>query len=213
MAKSGTRKRNRRVNDLNKNETVSYRVSYDSIDDIFGLSDSERKVISRLWKLAKMGKMNAKKILEIEAAIAQYPNLPQLYNYLYIGYDSIGDSDKAREVLENTMRIFPGYLFCKVNYAMILINEDRYKEIPKLFGNNYDLKTLYPQREVFHYSEFLAFSYIMVQYFYREKDIKRVRLYYNSMEKIDDSDTRTKLVRELLSKYDAMMNRSIYDNL
>jgi hypothetical protein len=50
---------------------------------------------------------------------------------------------------------------------------------------------LYPHRDVFHYSEVLAFYSIMAQYFYHCGDFDRCRMFLKAMIELDPDDYRT----------------------
>ena len=136
-------------------------------------------------------KKPGKALQKVKNAIEKYPNLPQLYNYLTVCYYGLDDEENAIETVKITMELFPDYLFGRVSYAEYLLSRGRYKEIPAIFNDKYDLKTLYPQRDVFHYSEVLAFFSIMAQYFYQCRDFERCRMFMKGMVELDPDDYRT----------------------
>ena len=57
--------------------------------------------------------------------------------------------------------------------------EEKYEEIPDVLGETLDLKALYPEREIFHFNEFLSFLNISCQYLIAigELDVAASRIY------------------------------------
>ncbi len=171
LSKVGVRK------ELNFNNIFihySFTINYDSIVDQFYYSVAEKKVISDLYSLSL--KNPNKAIWQIFDAINKFPNLPQLYNYLSICFFAIDENEKALQVIQKSIELFPDYLFSKLNYAEHLILNDQLEEIPKLFKNKYDLKLLYPNRDEFHISEVLSFYYTMAHYFIKIQKIDKCEI-------------------------------------
>lgn len=59
----------------------------------------------------------------------------------------------------------PDYLFAKINYAQLCIEKREFANIPLIFGNKFDLKLLYPRRNIFHVTEFAGFTAVMCAYY------------------------------------------------
>lgn len=104
-------------------------------------------------------------INRLETLLENFPNIPQLYNYLSIAYSMVGDNKKAEEIIKNSFRENPDYLFGRINYAEICINKGDLHKIPEIFNNTYELKMLYPERDVFHVSEVVGFFGVTGLYF------------------------------------------------
>lgn len=75
------------------------------------------------------------------------------------------DRENAEKIALRNYELYPGYLFAKTNNAHFCLEAGKSDEIEKIFEGKYDLKSLYPKREIFHISEFLAFIGVWVVFF------------------------------------------------
>ena len=78
----------------------------------------------------------------------------------------------------------------KLNLANYFFQEKEHEKIYNLLEGKFDLKALYPQREVFHISEFSNFMAICGGYFAREGQIENAKMYLDVLLKLDDCDHR-----------------------
>ena len=101
----------------------------------------------------------------LETLTKEYPSLPQLYNYLSIAYSRVGNIEKAEKITEINYKKNPGYLFAKLNYAEICIRKGELEKIPGIFDNKFEIKALYPERNVFHVTEVVGFWGVTGMYF------------------------------------------------
>ncbi|WP_305909423.1 hypothetical protein Q9L42_005555 [Methylomarinum sp. Ch1-1] len=127
-------------------------------------------------------------IAELEALLTRHPDVPKLYNFLAAAHGVVGHRGKVRELAEEAYRRFPDYLFSKINYAQVQLDKGEFKAIPDVFEHKFDLKLLYPDRDVFHVSEFISFNAVLcVYYCYAgEKDLAKM-LYDNLLEVAPES--------------------------
>lgn len=127
-------------------------------------------------------------IAELEALLEKHPDAPKLYNFLAAAHGRLGHRDKVRELAQDAYRRFPDYLFAKVNYAQVLLDRGEYEAIPAIFEHKFDLQLLYPDRDVFHVSEFIGFNAVLCAYYCYagQKDLAK-RLYDNLLEVGRDS--------------------------
>ena len=103
----------------------------------------------------------------LESLIENYPNDPVLYNWLSVAYRLMGEQEKAKDLIQETYRKFPDYLFAKLAYVELCLDEDNLAAIPRILDNKYELKFHYPERTKFHISEFTAFAGTVGFYFCR----------------------------------------------
>lgn len=102
---------------------------------------------------------------KLEKLIKHHPELPVLLNYLVTYYYASGDLGRAEQVNNELCEKFPDYLFGVVNKARFFIVMDKEDEAYDLLGGgNLNLSELYPERKVFHISEFKAYSSTAVMY-------------------------------------------------
>lgn len=96
--------------------------------------------------------------------IEKYPRVPTFKNYLTVFYQIKGKKEKAWESNRGLIKEHPDYLFGKLNLAEEYIETGRAAEVPKILGEALDLQALYPERKVFHTSEFKSFFNVVAEY-------------------------------------------------
>lgn len=111
----------------------------------------------------KKGKASVKK--KLEKLIKRFPNVPVLLNHLVIWYNANGDTENARRINEDAYKKFPNYLFAITNKVSFDIEDGDLEEIKKLLGDEpFDISNLYPNRNIFHFTEYQAYSSAAIQY-------------------------------------------------
>ena len=118
----------------------------------------------------------ARAIAALEPLIRQNPDSRTLRNWLSTAYAIAGDFEAADRVTRELYERFPDYLFARIGMADICMRRGETERVPAIFDNKFDLKLLYPHRSVFHISEYLGFSSVMIQYYLRigERDAAEV---------------------------------------
>lgn len=117
--------------------------------------------------------------------IVKYPKIPMLKNYLSVAYNMRGNIQKAREVNQWIMTEHPDYLFARLNYAHTCIEEGTLDKVPEILGEAMEIKQLYPERDVFHLVEVMAFLSLAVRYFAATENLELAENRLALMEKID----------------------------
>ena len=147
----------------------------------------------------------------LKPLIEQYPDVPQLYNYLHTAYRELGDQTQAQRVLQETLERFPDYLFGRIAYATDCLQRGETEKVPEIFDNKYDLKLLYPERKRFHISEVLGFCAAMAWYFHSRAESDRAEMYYKLMRQLDPEHRNTRLIEGLLypSRLDTLLRRLV----
>jgi tetratricopeptide (TPR) repeat protein len=143
----------------------------------------------------------------LQPLIEQYPDVPQLYNYLHIAYQTLGDSDNAQRMLKETLARFPNYLFGRIAYATECLQRGETEKVPEIFNHQYELKRLYPKRQRFHISEVLGFYSVMAWYFHAQGESHRAETYYELMRQLDPEHRNTRFIKGLLypSRLDTLL--------
>lgn len=100
----------------------------------------------------------------LQKLIKKYPRVPAFKNYLSTYYSLKGNNEKAFEVNRWLCKEHPNYLHGKINLAAQYLKEEDYDKIPEVLGEALDLQDLYPNRKVFHSSEFAGFFNVTCQY-------------------------------------------------
>jgi tetratricopeptide (TPR) repeat protein len=147
----------------------------------------------------------------LKPLIAQYPDVPKLYNYLHIAYRQLDDQTNAQRVLQETLERFPDYLFGRIAYATDCLQRGEAEKVPAIFDNHYDLQGLYPARERFHISEVLGFCAAMAWYFHSRGEPERAETYYALMRQLDPEHRNTRFIEGLLhpSRLDTLLRRLV----
>src|SRR5258706_2758244 len=110
-------------------------------------------------------------IPRLEELIEKYPAKPTFKNWLTVAYMNTGHDDRARSLIERTIREHPNYLFSKLNLANIYLQDGLGDEIPLIFGEKTDLSEIYPERKKFHITEFTGFYCLMARYALWKRDV------------------------------------------
>ena len=100
---------------------------------------------------------------ELIALVAKHPGIPLLHNHLAAALEARGEFDRRDEEIEETMRLFPDYIFGFANYVMNLLEAgevDRAREImekgsrgPLLYIGDFA-----PTRTLFHSTEVVCYT-------------------------------------------------------
>jgi tetratricopeptide (TPR) repeat protein len=130
--------------------------------------------------------------------ITQYPNVPVFYNYLNVAYEMTGQPEKAYTILKTVYQQHPDYLFARTNYAFYCLKNHLPEKIPVIFEHHFDLKSLYPQRHVFHITEFTAFTTVMALYHHEIGRQPVAEQYYQLLKQIVPHNQMTKTVKRHL---------------
>jgi len=138
-------------------------------------------------------KSSIQKILD---AIEQYPNNPQLKNYLSVLYGELKETQKMYDVNKWIIAEHPNYLFGKLNLANEYYLKKEYNKMPDVLGRQMELKTLYPNRETFHLNEVISFLKCTVLYFTAIGDIKQAEIRYEIMRELAPDSTDTEIAMQ-----------------
>ena len=134
-------------------------------------------------------------IPELVELIRQYPNVPLLSNYLHAAYAKNGDPDAAHAVMLESCHKFPDYLFAKLSYGEFLLDADKPEEFAQLFDHKFDLKLLFPERTVFHISEYAAFSALVGWYYCLTGKAKLAHLVLESLQQLAPDHAGTQMLK------------------
>jgi hypothetical protein len=124
-------------------------------------------------------------IAKLEKWVQQHPESRLLRNWLAMAYCSAGDNEKAESEARALYERHPDYLFAKVTMAQFALQRGDLSEVERIFEKKYDLKLLYPDRNVFHISEFLGLARVMVEYWLRKGELRAAELYFDAMAEME----------------------------
>lgn len=164
-------------------------ITYDALEEsaaMKAIPKDDKKSILAFYHLVAD---NPKKILKkVPEYIAKYPDIPMLYNFLYAAYCKTGLWREAMKLMKETLQLFPNYLFARVEYALYLLRRGEPEKAHRALGNAETLSELYPERKVFHVTEWNIFSYAMSLYWIQKKDINKAKVYLAIIQKISPNN-------------------------
>jgi tetratricopeptide (TPR) repeat protein len=130
--------------------------------------------------------------------IGKHPRNPQLKNLLTSFYISSGEQEKAFAFNRKTIEAHPKYFFGLLNLAYEYSANQEFEKIPELFGHNFDLAELYPERDTFHVSEAMGMAKYAVIYYAHLKEFEAAGEYIDQMKDIDEDDFEVDNAEEIL---------------
>jgi tetratricopeptide (TPR) repeat protein len=177
---------------------TEYDITDEPLDnrDVKKLPSQVQERIDDLYELAQRDPRQV--IPELERLVATYPHVPLFFNYLSIAYMAAGDQEKATASVREAYRRHPQYLFAKVNYANLCLQQGEIEKVPGIFDHAFDLKQLYPHRKRFHVSEFTGFAGVMCQYFCAIGEQNTATLYYQMLKQVAPQHPMTKHAKRVL---------------
>lgn len=188
---------------------LGYKITNDPIflDKQNPITPELSRKLERFHKLALEGKKSSvQKILD---AIEQYPDNPQLKNYLSVLFGLLNDTKKIYDTNKWIIEEHPDYLFGKLNLANEYYLKQEYDKIPDVLGHEMELKALYPERDTFHLSEVISFLKCAVLYFTAIGDIEQAKIRYDIMYELapDTADTELAMQQIFVARMNAGQKR------
>lgn len=173
------------------------------------------KVRERIDDLYDMMAMNPEQVIaEVSALIKKYPKVPLFYNYLSVAYSNRGEAEKRDAAILECYKRFPDYLFGRINYARLCLENGDMEKIPEIFDNKLDLGMLYPQRTTFHISEYAGFAGIVGLYYISIGERKPAKLYYKMLKKMaPDHHSTLQLKQALYPPLMVRLSRWLYKKI
>jgi hypothetical protein len=133
-----------------------------------------------------------KAIPELKELILQYPRFPILQNYLMAAYTLTGRKEEADALTEQMFLHFPDYLLARVAYARMFLEKGDLQRVAEVLENKFDLKQLYPERNVFHYSEVIQYTALVAEYLIERGETDRAQPYIALVEEVDPAHPHTR---------------------
>jgi len=150
------------------------------------LPKRDKKRILRLNEKIKKSEDLAIVIKDLLGYKLKYPDVPTIYNYLGIAYERASKQKNYLRVLIETRKKFPDYIFGKISLAEYYLSANRYKKIPALLDNKFEITQHFPTgTEAFHISAVRGFYYITGWYFAL---VGKIELAYKSYFLLSDLD-------------------------
>ena len=154
----------------------------------------------------KDGMKSVKKLLKL---IEEFPQNPQLKNYLSVVYVKMGKATKAREANHWIQAEHPDYLFGKLNRAAEYFEKGEFEKMPEILGELMEIQSLYPERDTFHLAEVTGFFKIAILYFIATGNLEAARGRLKIMQEIapDHPDTEFAALRMMSANMEKGIER------
>jgi hypothetical protein len=197
-------------------QLLSYDITYDRLDlseeAPLDLSDDERQ---SLFEQSQNDPRLA--VDRIKLLLDRHPHSPILLNWLHAAYVGMNDQANMEIVAKLNYEMNPRYLFARLNYAAMFLERGELSKVEEIFEGKYDLKLLYPHRNVFHFTEVIGFCAIMVQYRMRKGEPQAAEPYYSIMQQIAPNHPTTQQIETImrgsvLLQLAKRMSRSLLSN-
>lgn len=101
---------------------------------------------------------------KIEVLHNKFPDDAKIGNYLAALYSRLGREDDTHRTVQDLYRRHPDYLFAITAMIRIHLNRNELEKAQEILKNRFELSLMYPNRKVFHISEFVAFYEMIVRY-------------------------------------------------
>lgn len=168
-------------------KSINTKVSYEPIeafkDDEISIQDEDK--IEEIYYQMVAPEADLDQIENALLALREkYPNIAIIENFLIAVYKISGKNDKCSATIKNHYKKYPNYLFAKVSYAReIMHNEKDWFE--QVFGQAICLEDLYPDRDVFHISEVIAFFVLMIENLMNKELFSSAEVVFDMLEELD----------------------------
>ncbi len=162
-------------------------VHYEITDKPFNIYSNEiQNEIEKIAYKIQESSQSAKEIIpHILKMIEKSPSIPAFYNHLSIAYKHSGNDEKALFWNKEAHRLFPDYLFARINTAYQYLRKNEFDKVMEIFDGKLELKALYPNRDVFHISEVIAFFSLTTEFYLRKGEVDLAERVYEMLEKLD----------------------------
>lgn len=137
-------------------------------------------------------------IPKLQKLLAQFPDSPLLLNWLSVAYLGANQREQYEQAVRLNYERNPNYLFARLNLAHIEMEAGRTERVPEIFDHQFDLKLLYPERDVFHLSEFINFCALMAEYYARTGDFDAADTMVGMLEQTAPDHRMTAQIKQVV---------------
>ncbi|MBU0763656.1 MAG: hypothetical protein KJ607_02350 [Bacteroidetes bacterium] len=151
------------------------------------LSKMKRRDKKHLFSVYEYYRTDPEKALpQFQKLNEKYPNVPCIYNYLYMTYLLLKQEEQLWKVLIETRRRFPDYLFGKISLAEYYLSHNDHRKVPEIFDRKFEIYQHYSaDKDIFHISEVRSFYSVVGSYFARAGKTARAIYCYFITEQAD----------------------------
>ena len=175
---------------------------------LYGVTPEIQELLVGLY--VKVQKKKNSAVKELNDLIKKYPSTPQFKDLLSILYEKQGNHFMAAELNRRLVSMHPDYLYGKINLANTAIASDEYEKVPEILCEEMELKAMYPEREIFHSAEVLAFYKTAFYYFIGIENAEEARVRLDFIKELDAGFNLELNIFEFSRKF-MFLNRMLYE--
>ena len=174
--------------------TITWKQDLSHLEKSFSKKDLETFLM--LYSLAGKTPRRVKK--EVEIFLEKHPDHPEVLNLLTFLYLSCRKIRKGNRLIEENYIKNPDYLFAKINFADLCLRRKKPQIIPEIFNKKLNLRDLYPNKKMFHISEFRGFMVLMGFYQLSLGNREAAEGYHYLAKRVDPNHPGTKILEKKL---------------
>ena len=159
-----------------------YSEELDFSNEEYPVSGELLNELNTLYDTAIKGKASGYK--RFVRAIKKFPSSPQLRHFMFVWYMERGEIEKADELNFQIVKRFPKYFSGKLNLALYYYTEEKPEKMVGILGKDFNLKTLYPNKEVFDISDVAGMLKASVIYFSSQEDFNKATKQLSLLEEL-----------------------------
>ncbi|MBL4911355.1 MAG: hypothetical protein JKX78_15260 [Alteromonadaceae bacterium] len=180
---------------------LNYQITYDPLDD-GQPADLPAQLIARKEVIYHhLSDTPAEFIDELKELIEQYPQDKALGNYLANAYKLNGDKQAYIDFTKKAYKNDPDYLFNCFQLALIYMEENNYKGVEEIFAGKFDLKLLFPARDVFHITEVSSMLTIAAHYYQWQNNRVKFLQCFDQLRELDPMSAAVLKLMPTVLKY------------
>lgn len=162
------------------------------------LPEKDKERLTKIYR--QIRKNNTKGLAELIEFKRIYPNVPAICNYLSLAYQVTKQTEKYKAILQETIELFPDYLFGKTALAEYYLSHGEFAKIPALLDHKYGITQHFPAgTDVFHISAVRSLYFVTGRYFAKAGEIEMAYKSYFLLFDMDKNHPMTiKLAQDIL---------------
>lgn len=169
----------------------------------YPFTNKSYQVFKKLYNLLQ--KKNKSVITQILEAASKFPDQPHFLNLAAQYYDAFDNRKEATRINEQVKEKFPEYLFWRTNESLDGYLERNPDKMLALLGKELRLEKLYPERKLFHTSEYENYTKAVMLYYYLNDDENA------AMKRLAESESlKNKYNLNTAMLYDVMKQHLLY---
>jgi tetratricopeptide (TPR) repeat protein len=156
-----------------------------------------RDALPRVHALVREDPASA--IAELRVWIEREP-LPMFFNWLGTAYGAVRDLQAMEDTVRENYRRNPQYVFARVNYAQLCLDEHDPEGVREALGEGFDIRALLGGRKRVHVSELVGYLYVVALYHLQVGDRDAAEKAFEILKDADpDAPATEELWRRLYS--------------